>query len=220
MKKLTILLMVLLLTGCTIVRIDTTSIDNILNVVLSKENTVYNKIGKGYKYYLPRGVTYIDTIELNDKLYSNGVYYYLYIDVVGYFYKSTIDYETDEDAYYYKKIDNSKSGYLKIIKENDKYKIVFVYNYSKIEAVVEKSKIEEVVLNASYILSTVKLNEKVIELMLNDDYFTNKEEQYDLFTRKETENYFLVEETAQENIENWGEIWNYLIKLKIYLLKK
>jgi len=202
MKKLTILLMVLLLTGCTIVRIDTTSIDNILNVVLSKENTVYNKIGKGYKYYLPRGVTYIDTIELNDKLYSNGVYYYLYIDVVGYFYKSTIDYETDEDAYYYKKIDNSKSGYLKIIKENDKYKIVFVYNYSKIEAVVEKSKIEEVVLNASYILSTVKLNEKVIELMLNDDYFTNKEEQYDLFTRKETENYFLVEETAQENIEN------------------
>lgn len=194
--------MVLLLTGCTIVRIDTTSIDNILNVVLSKENTVYNKIGKGYKYYLPRGVTYIDTIELNDKLYSNGVYYYLYIDVVGYFYKSTIDYETDEDAYYYKKIDNSKSGYLKIIKENDKYKIVFVYNYSKIEAVVEKSKIEEVVLNASYILSTVKLNEKVIELMLNDDYFTNKEEQYDLFTRKETENYFLVEETAQENIEN------------------
>ena len=84
MKKILLLgLAALILTGCTIVRIDTTSIDNILNVVLSKENTLYNRVGRGYKYYVPRGVTYIDSSGSNDKLYSNGVYYYLYLDEIS-----------------------------------------------------------------------------------------------------------------------------------------
>ena len=80
MKKLIIMfLSVFLLTGCTAVRINTDKIDTIINVVLSKDNTLYNTIGKGYKYYKPRGVTYIDTNEFNEKLYSNGNYYYLYV---------------------------------------------------------------------------------------------------------------------------------------------
>src|SRR5574344_1694985 len=126
MKKLAILFVVLLLTGCTVVRIDTTNVDNILNVVLLKEDktNIYNRIGKGYKYYIPRGVTYIDTNDLNDKLYSNGVYYYLYIDAISYFYKSDIKYEIDDSAYYYKKI--SDKGYIKITEEKNKYRILFV----------------------------------------------------------------------------------------------
>ena len=79
-KKVILLLTVLLLAGCTIVRIDTKSIDNITSVILSKNNKLYNRIGRGYKYYVPRGVTYIDSSGSNDKLYSNGVYYYLYLD--------------------------------------------------------------------------------------------------------------------------------------------
>lgn len=199
MKKLAILLVLILVTGCTVVRIDTTSIDNIVNVILSKENknnNIYNRIGKGYKYYIPRGVTYVDTNDLNDKLYSNGIYYYLYIDAISYFYKSDIKYEIDDSAYYYKKI--SDKGYIKITEEKNKYRILFVYNYSKIEAVAIKEKIEEVILNCSYILSTVRFNDNVIKLMLNDDYFTNKEEQYDLFVRKETKDYFLVEKQEPE----------------------
>ena len=69
MKKLIIMMLaVFLFTGCTVVRIDTDNIDTIINVVLSKENTLYNTVGKGYKYYRPRGVTYIDTTEYNEKL--------------------------------------------------------------------------------------------------------------------------------------------------------
>lgn len=182
-----ILLSILFLTGCTVVRIDTTSIDNILNVILSKHNTLYNRVGKGYKYYIPRGVTYIDTSELNDKLYSNGVYYYLYIDAVSYFYKTDIEYEEKSDIYYSRKIEGDKEGYLEIEEVDGQYSIEFVYNYAKIEAKVNKEEIETVVLNASYILSTVKFNDNVIELMLNEDYFTNKEETYDLFKDKEEE---------------------------------
>lgn len=182
-----ILLSFLFLTGCTVVRINTNSIDNIVNVVLSKDNTLYNRIGKGYKYYIPRGVSYIDTSELNDKLYSNGIYYYLYIDAVSYFYKTEIDYEEKEDIYYSKKIEGDKSGYLEIEKKDDRYAITFFYNYAKIEALVKEKDIKQVVLNASYILSTVKFNDNVIELMLNEDYFTNKEETYDIFKKQEEE---------------------------------
>jgi hypothetical protein len=193
MKKIVSLLisiiLVLTITGCTAVRIDTTSIDNIVDVILSKENSLYNHIGKGYKYYIPRGVTYIDTIEFNDKLYSNGNYYYLYIDAIGYLYQKEEKTEY-KDYYYHKDIDvNGKKGYINIEKVEEKYLIDFMYNYAHIESLVEEQDINDVILNSSYILSTVKFNNKVIKIMLNEDYFKYKEEKFELFNNKEnTEN--------------------------------
>ena len=210
MKKILIVISIIVLsltTGCTAVRIDTQNIDTIVSVVLSKNNTLYNRIGKGYKYYIPRGVTYIDTNDLNDKLYSNGNYYYLYIDAVNYFYKSSVEYTENKDSYYSRKIDDEKNGYLEINQVGDKYLINFVYNYAKIEALVEEKDINEVVLNSSYILSTVKFNDNVIKLMLNEEYFTNKEEKYEEFSKKEEEtetenkNHLQYDENIQENIE-------------------
>lgn len=187
MKKLVIsLMLVLLVTGCSIVRIDTASIDNTINVILSKDNDLYNTVGKGYKYYKPRGVTYIDTNEYNEKLYSNGNYYYLYVDINSYYYKKEFNYEENKNAYYSRLIDiNNKYGYLEINKYKDLYLVEFMYNYAKIEALVQEEDINDVVLNASYILSTIKFNSKVIKIMLNDNYFINKEERYDLFTPKD-----------------------------------
>lgn len=185
MKKLAILLLsIFLFAGCTAVRIDTKSIDNIISVVLSKNNTLYNRVGKGYKYYVPRGVTYMDTDDLNDKLYSDGNYYYLYIDAVSYYYKKPVVYEEKNDVYYSKKINGKKEGYLEIREENGKYHIEFNYNYAKLETVVPKRDLEKVVLDSSYILSTVKFNDDIIALMLKDDYFTNKEEKYERFIPK------------------------------------
>ena len=186
MKKIFIIIVLLFITtGCTIVQIDTKSVDNITSVVLSKNNKLYNRIGKGYKYYKPRGVSYIDTNELNDILYSNGNYYYLYIDAIGYYNKTNIEYKENKNLYYSKKISyDDKFGYLEIVKEDKKYHIEFMYNYAKIESLVDKKDINKVVLDASYILSTVKFNDNIIALMLNDDYFTNKEEQYDKFKSK------------------------------------
>ena len=184
-KKVILILIVLLLTGCTIVRIDTNSIDNITNVVLSKNNKLYNRIGRGYKYYVPRGVTYIDSSGTNDKLYSNGVYYYLFLDEINYYYKKTINYKEDSTKYYSKKIDNNgKKGYLEITKKENLYLIEFVYNYAKIEALVPKNHINETVLNSSYILSTIKYNQNIIKLSLKDDFLKNREETYEKYTQK------------------------------------
>lgn len=185
MKKIAILLFsIFLLAGCTAVRIDTKSIDNIVSVVLSKDNKLYNRVGKGYKYYIPKGVSYIDTDNLNDVLYSEGNYYYLYIDAVSYYYKKNIDYVENESAYYSKRLSGKKEGYLEINEIDGKYKIEFFYNYAKIETIVNKKDLEKAVLDISYILSTVKFNDNIISLMLKDDYFTNKEEKYDKFISK------------------------------------
>ena len=100
-----IFLCMFFLTGCTAVRIDTADIDNIVNVVLSKDNSLYNHIGKGYKYYIPRGVIYTDTIEFNDRLYSDGNYYYLYIDAISYYYQKDVIHKNDGNSYYFKELD-------------------------------------------------------------------------------------------------------------------
>lgn len=181
MKKYIILFLLVLLTGCSIVRIDTSEIDNIVDIVLSKQNKLYNSEGIGYQYYIPRGVTHIETNDQVEKLYSDGTYYYLYIDTVSYYYKKHQKYEVNKDAYYYKDIDNNGDGFLEIDKQGSLYYIDFYYNNARIETVVSKDKINNAVLNCSYILSTVKFNKKVVKLMLDEDYFTNKTGKYDLF---------------------------------------
>ncbi|MBE6138211.1 MAG: hypothetical protein E7173_00510 [Firmicutes bacterium] len=190
MKKIVVLLLVtFILTGCTIVRIDTDSIDNTINVVLSKNNELFNRVGKGYKYYVPRGVGYIDTVEFNDKLYSDGNFYYLYIDAISYYYNIESEYKEKTDIYYSRKFNlNNKNGYLEIEQVGDKYLINFFYNYARIQAIVKEEEINDVILNSSYILSTVKFNNEVIKLMLDEEFFTNKEENYDIFDSKEESN--------------------------------
>ena len=187
MKKIFIFILLLILTGCTVVRIDTTNIDTIIDVVLTKENKLFNRVGKGYKYYVPKGVTYVDTNELNEVLYSNGNYYYLYIDAISYYNKKEMTLDKVKNPYYSRVIsteDGFKSnGMINITKKNGKYLIEFVYNYAKIEALVDKEDINYTIMNSAYILSTVKYNYDIIELMLNDDYFSSREERYELFDK-------------------------------------
>ena len=200
-KNILILLLVVILTGCSVVRIDTSEIDTIVNVVLTKENKLYNQVGQGYKYYLPGGVTYIDSDELNDILYCNGSYYYLYIDAINYYYKNKIDYKEKNDIYYSRKfnVDDGFNfdGYLDIQKMDDLYHVEFVYNYAKIETIVEEKDLNDTILNSSYILSTIKYNYNIVELMLNEEYFINKTGKYNNYGSNEDSGKFELE---KENV--------------------
>lgn len=202
MKKIILILsLVFILTGCSIVRIDTKSIDNILNVILTKDNKLFNQVGPGYKYYLPGGVTYIKNDDLNDILYCNGTYYYLYVDAISYYYKTENKYVENKDLYYSKKLSTSNGfkypGYLEIEKKDDLYYIEFFYNYAKIEAVVNEKNLNNTVLNAAYILSTIKYNYNIIDLMLEEDYFTNKTEKYNNYNSSGNDEKFQLE---KENV--------------------
>ena len=44
MKKIIAFILVLMLCGCTVVRIDTSNIDTIIDVVLSKNNNLFNRV--------------------------------------------------------------------------------------------------------------------------------------------------------------------------------
>ena len=198
MKKIILIFsLILILTGCSIVRIDTSSIDNILSVILTKNNKLYNQIGQGYKYYLPGGVSYIDSDDSNDILYCNGTYYYLYINTISYYYNTKIKYEKNANANYSKEIltkDGFKyDGYIEIVEKDGLYHLEFVYNYAKIEAIVDEDDLNDTVLNASYILSTIKYNKNIIKIMLDDDYFTNKTGKYNDYTSNEDSGNFKLE---------------------------
>ena len=203
MKKIMIILLLIICTGCTIVRIDTESIDNITSVVLSKENILYNRVGKGYKYYLPRGASYIDNNEFNEKLYSGGNYYYLFVDAVSYYYKKDIVCNFDENVYYKKEIGSDRKGCLQVTKQNDEYLVRFFYNYARIEALMSKDDLNQAVLDASYILSTVKFNDTIIKTLIDENYFTNREKIYTNFSsNSEIDNFY---RTSEENIGKAGE---------------
>lgn len=201
--KLFIILLVLFITsGCSVVRIDTNNIDSMLNVILSKDNTLYNQIDQGYKYYLPGGVTYIGHDEANDILYCDGTYYYLYVNAVDYYHKRKVDYVVDSSLYYSRKLTKDDGfkyeGYLEIKEVDNDYYVKFIYNYAKIETIVSKEKINSAVLNSTYILSTIKYNYDIIELMLNEEYFSNKTGKYDNYNTKEQSTNFVLEKETKE----------------------
>ena len=130
------------------------------------------------------------------------MYYYLYLDQVSYYYNNSIKFKEDKSKYYSRKLKNGDNvGYVEITdKGNNQYLVEFVYNYAKIEALVPKEDIEETVLNASYILSTIKYNDNIIKLSLDDDFLKTKEDKYDEFSsKKEENNNFLRYDDNEDN---------------------
>ena len=76
-----------------------------------------------------------------------------------------------------------------------------MYNYSKMEAEVDYDDINNVILNMSYILSTIKFNDNVIKVILDDDFLVS-EEKYDIFTSKKESNDFLkLEDEPEDEVE-------------------
>ena len=96
-------------------------------------------------------------------------------------------------------IDNKNGkGFLEIIENDDMYYVTFFYNYAKIEAIVSRENLNDTVLNASYILSTIKYNYDTIELMLNNDYFTNRTGKYDEYSSRDVSNKFQLFDDDEE----------------------
>ena len=145
MKKVFLLLVSLvLLSGCTITRMDTKTYDEVIDKVLSLNIKLSNKVGIGYKYYAPRGVVRVDANTYNDVLKRDSTTYYLYVDVVSYYYKTKLSYKNSKNDYYFKTLKNGKKdGYVDIVKKNNKFYVQMVYNYAKIEAYVDKDSLKK-----------------------------------------------------------------------------
>lgn len=193
MKKcLLLLLCIFILSGCTITRMDTKNYEEVMDEILSLDINLYNKVGKGYKYYAPRGVVRTDANTYNDVLKRGDITYYLYVDVVSYYYKADYDYKVSDDSYYSSLLrEGKKEGYVDITEKDDKLYVQMVYNYAKIETYVEERELKTAIEDISYILSSVEFNDSLLKEMHEAGEFGSKEEVYKLFDNKEKEGNFL-----------------------------
>lgn len=212
-KVLSILLCILLLTGCSN-NLNLKSYDSIFDTFLSSESSLVNFNSSGYKYYLPTGVKVLESNDYNDKLYFNGYNYYLYIDIISYYNEINVDYNVDNSLFYSKKLDyNGKNGYVEISKIDDLYKVTMYYNYAKMEGYTSLDDIGSTLVNMCYILNSIKFNRSVIELSISDDVTNSEEEVYNFYKPKEKTGNFIdyvnqfgeyKEEVNENNIGNEG----------------
>ena len=195
MKKILIIVaMAFLLVGCTNVN-DLTYDEIVQNFATRSSRT--NTYRTGYKYYLPRGMQVNDSTLFNEILEDGRYTYYLYVDAVSYLNDIQYEYETNTESLYSTGIRNDdKFGYVEInLQENDKYLVEIMYNYAKIEVIVDEANINEVMLSAISILKSIVYNDSVITNLLEDDVLNYAEEELDIFNNNSNnDNYIEVGE--------------------------
>ena len=202
MKKIILIIIILVFTaGCT--NINKLSYDDVVNNIttISTKDNIYRT---GYSYYLPRGMKVADSTLYNEVIEDANSKYYLYVDVVSFYKKITKEYEINNNAIYSSKINyNDKFGYVEVnLLKNDKYLVEIMYNYAKIEVIVDKSKCKEAMLSIINILKSVEYNDSIIANLMGDDILNFNEEEFNIFNTKGSEsNYLTVDNDYKEEEE-------------------
>lgn len=187
-----IFLVLILCTGCMHVT-NNHNYDSLINTIVSEASTKANTTSLGYKYYLPMGVSKVYDKDYNQKLKMESTYAYMYVDIVSYYYRNSLNFSEEEDSsYYYYKINNAeKIGYIKIGKEDkNKYFVKIIYNYAKIESYCEESQLKYVIANSMIILNSIDYNENMIKKILEDEYFSSVDKNYKINKPDNTESKF------------------------------
>jgi len=201
MKKYIVLLSiaVLFLTGCSVHTLDNKKFEDNMDYLLSGKTSLYNVQYSGYKYYLPKGISFLLKDEYNALLVDqNNNKYYLYVDAISYYHKVENDYEESNKAYYSKKIQyGKKDGYLQIDELEGKYFVQFVFNYVKIETFVPKDELVNAINNMCYILRSVKYNDSILESLIGENVLDYQEEDYSLFKADSSKESYM--EIAKQN---------------------
>ena len=196
-KGLLLLVMVLLLSGCS--KLDS-NIDKVVDNVI--ENKVKsNRVSNSYKYYLPLGVTNLMDYEFNGELKYKNNYLYMYVDITSYSYKNTINFgNNDEYDYYFKTLkDNGFIGVNKL--DKDRYYAKVVYNYAKIEFYSNYEDLNSSIITSLIILNSIKYNDAVVNNLVNVN--GSKEVLYEINKPKDAESKFfqyLEEYVSDEEI--------------------
>ena len=199
MKKfLVVLIAILILIGCS--NIQSKDYDTLISEAASSKYDIVNTYRTGYKYYVPGNMDISNILDYNETLEDSSHKYYFYVDVVSYYNRVIENYEVNPEAYYSKVINyQDKYGYIEINKwKNGKYLLEIMYNYAKIEVIVEESFLKEAVSYAMVILASVKYNNNVLENIVGENVLTSKEIEFNIFETKKSESNFL--KVSEEDI--------------------
>ena len=207
MKRFILIAIVLLASGCTNINKNLTSKDDIdknfntLQATITDSNyEMYNNYRTGYKYYTPKGLYVRGGSEYNEIINSRKYSYHLYVDVISFYNRVISKYEEDNKALYSKQINNKdKFGYVEVNElKNDRYLLEIMYNYAKIEVIVDKSDLEVAFANSMIILSSVKYNNDILTNLVGENVLTSKEIEFNIFETKKTESNFLEVEANND----------------------
>lgn len=186
MKKYILLIIIIIfsLTGC--VYVNNSSIDAIVDNIISSDSIRQNHASKGYKLYIPKGLKSEKVDEYNEVIRSEVADYYLYVDLVNYFNKIELDYIPNESIYYSKQIMNGDqlSGLINIVKKQDDYIVLIVYNYASVEVKTTKNHLNSVIANSLIMLKSISYNDEIIKSLLTDNVLVGDETIIEIFDRK------------------------------------
>lgn len=196
MKKVLIIICLLFVTGCSDIR--KLSYDDIINNIATRANKD-NVYRTGYSYYLPRDMKVADSTLYNEAITDARYKYYLYVDVVSYYKKIVKEYEINNKAIVSKNLQyDGKFGYVEVnLLKNNKYLVEIMYNYAKIEVIVDKSNLNEAMLSIINILKSIEYNDSIIANLMGDDILNFSEEEFNIFNTKGSEsNYLTIDKDA------------------------
>ena len=190
-RVLCMLATVLLLCGCS--KINDKNYDELINSVVASNYKMENTYRTGYKYYTPTNMDILNTLDYNETLADDNYKYYFYVDVVSYYNRVIEKFKEDDKAVYSKSINyEDKYGYIEINKwKNGKYLLEIMYNYAKIEVIVDEENIKSAITNAMVVLSSVKYNNNILESIVGENVLTAKEIEFNIFETKKNESNFL-----------------------------
>ncbi len=206
-KVITLLLICFALCGCTNVK--NMSTEQIIATFANNPGHI-NIYRTGYKYSLPRGLQ-VDSYSLyNEVISNNDTIFYLYVDIVSFYNKKNYDYVKNTSSYYSEEFSyNDKKGYLEInLKENGKYLIEIMYNYAKIEVMVNKESMNRALLYSISVLKSISYNESVIKNLLGKDIFNYSEEDYNIFNTTSNDSNYLNYDNEYKETDESREVYD------------
>lgn len=201
MKKfLILLLLTVFLSGCT--RTDNEiEYKNIADNIINSSTNLVNAATKGYKYYLPKGVSLIYNIDFNQKFRILDEDIYMYVDIVSYYYKKDLnDYEKDFNYYFSNISSKNKVGYIGINKEDNEYFVKLVYNYAKVEFYTSEDKISNLIAYSMIIMNSIEYNDILILEIIEDNNIRSEDSVYNILKPDDSESKFneYLEEYVQD----------------------
>ena len=205
-KVLCLLATVLLLCGCS--KINDKNYDELINSVVASNYKMENTYRTGYKYYTPTNMDILNTLDYNETLADDNYKYYFYVDVVSYYNRVIEKFKEDDKAVYSKSISyEDKYGYIEINKwKNGKYLLEIMYNYAKIEVIVDEENIKSAITNSMVVLSSVKYNNNLLESIVGENVLTAKEIEFNIFETKKNESNFL--KVSEEDVYEDNDVPN------------
>lgn len=184
MKRIILLAIVILLaSGCA--NIKNSTYESIISETTKSDVEIYNTYRRGYKFYSPVGVFVTNSKEYNEILKNDKETYYMYIDLISYLNKVEIEHTPESNVYYTKINEGNKTGYVEIkLSSSGKYLVEIMYNYAKIEVMVEETRIKNCLSDAMVILSSIKYDDAFLETISKESLLNYKEETVDIFNKK------------------------------------